>query len=72
MNCFFHLQIQTTYFNFLQQIVVGDTLTVKCKFTDEYSYIRYDYDYYDTHDNTTCKDDHTMTKIHKECPEGMS
>jgi hypothetical protein len=55
-----------------------------------YSYITYDYDYYNdtdtTADNITiydditysdditivCKDDHTMTKITKECPDGMS
>jgi hypothetical protein len=49
-----------------------------------YSYITYDYDYYNDTDTTAdditnsdditivCKDDHTMTKIKKECPEGMS
>ncbi|XP_060591160.1 sushi, von Willebrand factor type A, EGF and pentraxin domain-containing protein 1-like [Ruditapes philippinarum] len=55
-------------------IVAGDALTVKCRFTDMYSYIVYDYDYYDndtTADDITivCKDDHTMTKITKECPD---
>jgi hypothetical protein len=58
---------------------------VECRFTDEHSYDYYDFyeysalDYYDTYTNTmadeitiSCIDDHTMTKIHKECPEGMS
>jgi hypothetical protein len=73
-----------------QQIDVWDTLTVKCRFIDMYTFMTYDYDYYNdtdtTADNITisdditnsdditivCKDDHTMTKIKKECPEGMS
>ncbi|XP_060590129.1 uncharacterized protein LOC132745272 [Ruditapes philippinarum] len=55
-------------------LVVGDKLTVQCRFIDMYSYLTYDYDYIDADtpaDDITisCKDDHTMTNIEKECPE---
>ncbi|XP_060575423.1 sushi, von Willebrand factor type A, EGF and pentraxin domain-containing protein 1-like [Ruditapes philippinarum] len=55
-------------------LVVGDTLTLQCRFIDMYSYLTYDYDYIDADtpaDDITisCKDDHTMTNIEKECPE---
>ncbi|XP_060598570.1 uncharacterized protein LOC132752268 [Ruditapes philippinarum] len=61
-------------------IAVGDTLTVKCRFIDMYSYMTYEY-YYDDYGNyndtdiaadvitISCKYDNKMTKIHKECPE---
>ncbi|XP_060563923.1 sushi, von Willebrand factor type A, EGF and pentraxin domain-containing protein 1-like isoform X2 [Ruditapes philippinarum] len=60
-------------------IVAGDILTVKCRFIDMYTFMTYDYDYYNDTDTTAdnipnsdditifCKNDHSMTKITKEC-----
>ncbi|XP_060582501.1 uncharacterized protein LOC132738907 isoform X2 [Ruditapes philippinarum] len=59
-----------------ERIAIGTSLKAHCRFNDEYSYLTYDYDYYnnDTYtamdDKTlTCEGDRKMSQIQKQCPE---